>query len=519
MKVGIDFGTTYTKIAYMEGDELKLFAYPGPTDTYIPTAVAYRGGEIFIGRLARSVKSRQGVQYADRFKMLLPVREKDEWAKWGWKLERSPGQVTKDFFQQLMVSLERFLGTRPESIVVSIPELWQRTANNFGAEALRRLLVEELNLPVDHLRSEPVCAAAYFVHAYRRSQPSPGDNFNLLVCDMGGGTFDVALCRVRGQRIDVLDFDGMGEQGWGAAGALFDRNAVEAALGQYGQQLSSAEINELLHDFEEQKIVTHEQVSALLNLLLENDNPTVQDTIVYEFGHKGMYKLNFAQVKQCFEPIRKAIVGVLQRVLQRCREREWSIDRVAIVGGFGQFPLVERTILETLGIHPNDSRFDRTLHSQHRQFYAVAYGAALIANGIIEPVEYYPHTVAVRVSFKSGGLLKEAYLPVLEAGKAPAGMITPHWAEHKGERVLVRVDAQSVGRLPVYLRLRGRGNWIALDLPPEEYPEPGDYYIGIIIDRSNMGTLVFESADGKKRREYRLGNINPVLIVEEHDVG
>jgi len=499
----------------MEGNELKLFAYPGPNDCYIPTAVAYTEGKVIIGKAARDeVRNRRGVEYADKFKMLLPVKDMDKWAKYGWNLSRSPDTVTRDFFEQLMSKLEEFLGRKPEHIVVSIPELWQRTANNFGAEALRRILVDELKLPVDHLLSEPVCAAAYFIYEYQRSRNSPGDNFNLLVCDMGGVTFDVSLCRVRGQKVDVLDFDGVGQEGWGEAGAFFDHNAVKTALSQCGEEPSPEEMLDLLHDFEEHKIQRHDWVCDLLGFLLARDNELVQDKVIYQF--RGEYKLTFAQLKECFEPIGKAIRGVLRRLLERCQKRQWKIDRVAIVGGFGQFPLVQHTILQTLGIYDqNDPRFDRTLHSQHRQFYAIAYGAALIANGIIEPLEYYPHTIAAKVRFKSDGRLKEGYLTILEAGKVPAGMATTHWAGIGRQRVLVEIP-QRVEPLPVFFtRLNGVGDWIGLDIPPEELPEPGNYYIGIRIDQSNMVILVFESEDGKKRKECRLGNINPILIAKE----
>lgn len=523
MKIGVDFGTTYTKIAYMQDGELKLFRYPGPMGRdYIPTALAYRREKsaevISIGEAAcEEMMNYEGVQYAERFKMLLPIRNEREWAQHGWNLSHRPEEVTREFFHQLLraseSSLQKTLGNAPESIVVSIPEVWQRTPNNFGAETLRRVLVDELKLPVDHLRSEPICAAAYFVYEYQRSEHSLGDKFNLLVCDMGGGTFDVALCQVRGQKIDVLDFDGMGQQGLGSAGALFDHNAVRTALAKCNENLPPSEITALLRDFERHKILSHDKVHRELRQLLALDDPLLADTVVYQFSRK--YSLTFAEVKECFAPVADAISGVLTRLKNRCKDRQWNIDRIAIVGGFGQFPLVQHTILRTLDIEEaGDERFDKRLHTDNRQFYAIAYGAALIANGIIEPIEYYPHAIAVRVSVLTSGRWKEDYLPIVQAGKVAAGLEKPCWAEQDGKRVAVRVERQAVAPIPVYIRVHGSGDWLALDLPPAEYPAPGTYYIGISIDRSNMGTLVFESTEGQGRKEYRLGDVNPVLTVE-----
>jgi hypothetical protein len=67
--------------------------------------------------------------------------------------------------------------------------------------------------------------------------------------------------------------------------------------------------------------------------------------------------------------------------------------------------------------------------------------------------------------------------------------------------------------------LNGTGQPLALEIPPVDLPEPGDYYVGVKIDRSNMGTLVFESLDGSVVKEYRMGNINPVIIVEGSNRG
>jgi len=214
-KIGIDFGTTYSKIAYLdEQGSLKLFRYPGPPGKeYIPTAVAYRTVHnrqtVSVGEAARSdVLNHPEVRFCENFKMLLPLEAPEQWRAHGWPAETSPEDVTQDYLHSLLhesqFSFERLYGSI-ENLVVSVPEVWQRAANNPGAEALRRIVTEALRLPLDHLRSEPVCAAAYYVYRYQQDACHTGRQaFNLLVCDIGGGTFDVALCRVSGQQIDPI---------------------------------------------------------------------------------------------------------------------------------------------------------------------------------------------------------------------------------------------------------------------------------------------------------------------------
>jgi hypothetical protein len=161
-----------------------------------------------------------------------------------------------------------------------------------------------------------------------------------------------------------------------------------------------------------------------------------------------------------------------------------------------------------------DVRFDQLLHREYRQFYAIAYGAALIAAGMIEPVEYYPHTLGIFAYRVSEGKMTRVFVPIVKAGKVSAGQLRPHFASQ-----LIRVEREGVTELPIGLQLGGAGEPIRLSLPPVRLPPPGRYRVGLLIDRSNMGILIFESNDGSQRLEYRLGDVNPILTVEEQAHG
>ncbi|WP_448592472.1 Hsp70 family protein [Thermoflexus hugenholtzii] len=521
-RVGIDFGTTYTKIAYVKDGQLQLFRYPGPRGRdYIPTAVAYRVDRsgrpiISIGEAAISdALNRRGTRLATRFKMFLPIRDPAQQAEKGWSLDRSPDEVVRDYFHHLLregeYCFERQIGPI-EHIVVSVPEVWQRTANNPGAEALRRVLIDEMGLPVDHLRSEPICAAAYYVHEYQRTEARSDRPFHLLICDMGGGTFDVALCRVVGRQIEVLDFDGNSEGGIGLAGSRFDHELVRMVYQAVeGTAPPEEGLPELVQAFEQVKIQNHDEASRELQGLIELEDPMLDDTPFDLYTFMRRYTPNLKHIRESFAPIARGIREVLHRLRQRAEARGWSIDRVAIVGGFGQFPLVQRAILESLDIRdPMDVRFDRLLHGEYRQFYAIAYGAALIAAGLIEPVEYYPHTLGIFAYQVREGRMTEVFVPIVEAGKIAAGQLRPKFASHP-----IRVKREGVAELPIGLQLGGTGQPIRLSLPPVRLPPPGRYRVGLLIDRSNMGILIFEPEQGGQRLEYRLGDVNPILTVEE----
>ncbi len=86
MKIGVDFGTTYTKIAYLDEEgKPTLFTYPkgSKEKQYIPTAVSYSKRsarkKFNIGNTARlDMTKTRHFTFCDNFKMLLPLEEKSQ---------------------------------------------------------------------------------------------------------------------------------------------------------------------------------------------------------------------------------------------------------------------------------------------------------------------------------------------------------------------------------------------------------------------------------------------------------
>jgi molecular chaperone DnaK len=313
---------------------------------------------------------------------LLPLAEAGEWTRAGWTVDIAPANAAADYFRCVLLDgPDSFRTTQGpiEGLVVSIPEDWRRRINDHrGAEILRQILLDELELPVDSLQSEPVCAAAYFARLYQQSErvqqrkrPFHG---NLLICDLGGGTFDVALCSVDETQITVLDCDGNAEPGQGLAGVCFDYRAVERARDAANNApppSGTPAHRRVLRAFEDAKIDLHAYTRAKIELYA--DNPSLLgDAQLYEI--LGQYRVTYAQAEEAFVPVRVGIAEVLKRMTTRAEQQHRRIDRVAIVGGFGLFPLAQKAILEELGINEDDERFDQLISNTVNREYAVSRG-------------------------------------------------------------------------------------------------------------------------------------------------
>src|SRR5690606_8584876 len=116
-----------------------------------------------------------------------------------------------------------------DGIVVSVPQAWMtRQPNHQGRPKLEKIIKEKLGLPMIQLISEPVAAAAYYSHWYNNEYKTPFQG-NILVCDMGGGTFDVTLCKLDENKVEVLGNDGNGIAELGKAGVYFDTKLLQLA--------------------------------------------------------------------------------------------------------------------------------------------------------------------------------------------------------------------------------------------------------------------------------------------------
>jgi len=242
--------------------------------------------------------------------------------------------------------------------------------------------------------------------------------------------------------------------------------------------------------------------------------------------HDDEYDFTYAELQDVFRPIREGIHAVLTRIQAKAVQRGWEIHRRIIVGGFGQFFLVQQAIDEIMPLaYPDNAakKFDYTIGFEPG---IVAYGAALVANGIIDPVEYYPHSIGVRVHYQTyhenAPVYKEKILPIITADQIPTdqpGEIYYLQDELTGERTRVSVQAKSgkLLTLPVRIQQLGEGAWIELNTGEQELPPAGSYHIGLTLDRSNLVTLIFEPVAGERalnKRIYQLGQLNFDLIVE-----
>lgn len=511
-KIGIDFGTTNSTVSFVNSSNaLEAFRYPSVEGyEYIPSCVVYENNDrIHIGRAALDIAGDPEVIFCNNFKMILPLSESDR-AKYEWTKAKSPETVIADYLNHILTlddeDASSFKSQKGgiEGIVLSVPHVWAKAMDHAGRSRLQTIIADNLKLPLIQLISEPVAAAAYYAYKLQQEQSEPFRG-NLLVCDMGGGTFDVTLCKVTHGKVEELYNDGNGKTGLGEAGVFFDRKLILEK--SKGVSENSSEFYELYKKLQDFKIHHHNTITKSIITAIEDP----------DLCHKPIIKLgeiyfDFHDIQKAFEEVNTGINAVLGRFKSAIDEKGYAVDAIFFVGGFAQFYPVRDAIKRFWNIGQNDPRFIEKVNKEIAR-YAIAYGAALVANGLMTVEERYEHTIGIE-GFRLGKMKgsevyeqKKVLIPIIHGGKKLSEYEKIHFANNpvkahnENPEVSIYVDEESKGR-PIVRKLP---ETLDIKLPNADIPG-NQWKVGMRINKSKIVYLVFEDIRGK-RVEYELGDI------------
>jgi molecular chaperone DnaK len=535
-RLGLDFGTTTSILTYEEDSRLKAFDYGDKSiggGEYVPSVVSYQRSNVIIGQPALQLAPADARQYR-YFKMLLPEEQKENWPlDYGPYLADglAPCDVTADFIGELIngTSSGREMVSRGsvnrysfrqrhqaniDRIVVSVPQVWP----DWRARGRRLLqdVVNKLGLKLFQLISEPVAAAAYFAHRYQELHTVAYEG-TLLVCDMGGGTFDVALCRLAEKRVEVLCNDGDGARGLGRAGVHFDYQLIEAGLRKEHFQLplESGLMADLLDELDQLKKLGR-QTPRLRRAIMGEEQTGRIFGIDSKWSAKPLgLSFGFDEIKEAFRPVNEGMTEVLNRIKSESERLGETIDKVVLVGGFSKFPLVQQAVAEFLGeTIDNLTRLDLDTIDPEDMAFAISYGACLIANERIEISEKYDHTIALEV-YNSSGPEEVEEIELIKTGrpldalKSPVFCLRPDGCPRRMKLTRTPVEVSiSVRRLGSEEQKITRT--VVLDeLPSADVPD-NRWYVGAFVDASKIPYLVVEDEKLHKVREYSIGDLLPI---------
>jgi molecular chaperone DnaK len=181
--IGIDLGTTNSAVAVLEGGEPVVIANAEGFRT-TPSIVAFSKGnnsEVLVGETAK----RQAVTNVDRTIASVKRHMGESWTTEIDGKNYTPQEISARILMKLKKDAEAYLGEKVTDAVVTVPAYFNDSQRNATKEA-----GEIAGLNILRIVNEPTAAA--LAYGLDKGQ----EDENILVFDLGGGTFDVSLLEV-----------------------------------------------------------------------------------------------------------------------------------------------------------------------------------------------------------------------------------------------------------------------------------------------------------------------------------
>lgn len=370
--IGIDLGTTYSCVGVMKNGKVEILAND-QGNRITPSYVAFTDEERLIGDAAKNqapsnvnntifdIKRLIGLEYNDKV-------VKKEIKHLPYKISKkgnmpvvsvqvngedktfTPEEISGMILGKMKSIAEEYLGKKVTHAVVTVPAYFndaQRQATkNAGTIA---------GLNILRIVNEPTAAAI----AYGLDK-TEGEH-QIIVYDLGGGTFDVSLLSIEGGVFEVLATAGDTHLG----GEDFDyqlvRHFSKVFKKKHGIDVSAnpKAIAKLKREAEKAKRTLSSQISTRVEIDSFVDGIDFSEPI----SRAKFEELNIEAFKKTLKPV--------QRVLTDSGLKKSEVDDIVLVGGSTRIPKIQELIEEffdgkkvSKGIHPDE---------------AVAYGAAVQA--------------------------------------------------------------------------------------------------------------------------------------------
>ncbi|MBN1961720.1 MAG: Hsp70 family protein [Deltaproteobacteria bacterium] len=291
-------------------------------------------------------------------------------------------EVAAYILSSLKEIAEDNLGCTVNRAVICVPAYFGETQRQAVREAARLA-----GFYVERILNEPTAAAV----AYGWGRDMLG---TIAIYDLGGGTFDVALLRIDGARVEVIATDGDPFLG----GSDFDDRVTEYVMMRF-ERANNCNIR--------QDPVSIQRIRFAVEIAKRQLSEALSAEIVLPYiykGPNGFLELKTRIERNTLETLTNDLVErtftLLQSVLDAVGIKANQLDDVLMVGGQSRSPHVRRLLSERFGHTPSS-----TIHPDE----AVALGAALIADALyskrsIDLIDVLP--ASIRVAKADGGTIR-----------------------------------------------------------------------------------------------------------------
>jgi len=345
---GIDLGTTYSCIAYVDGTGRPVVLKSAVGEDTTPSVVYFESPDnVVVGRQAKD-----SAVLAPHLVVELVKRQMGEDVHYSFHgQDHTPESISALILRELAHAAEQQTGEEVRDVVITVPAyfgLLEREATRKAGQIA--------GLNVLDVLAEPVAAALnYQVLDY---QDQPGVR-HIFIYDLGGGTFDTTVIRIDGDDIQVICTDGNHHLG----GADWDSTIIDYLLRGFTEQYPQLDPGGDEQFMQDLATSAEQLKKALSATRARKYNVRFDGSVVQlELTREHLDELTSELLERTMEITERTIATAREKGVER-------FDDVLLVGGMTITPSIAQTLKERFGL-------DARLQDPH---LAVAKGAALFA--------------------------------------------------------------------------------------------------------------------------------------------
>ncbi|GAM23468.1 hypothetical protein SAMD00019534_066430 [Acytostelium subglobosum LB1] len=373
--IGIDLGTTYSCVGVWQNDRVEIIANDQGNKT-TPSYVAFNDVERLIGDSAKNQVALNPTNTVFDAKRIVgrnfsdPVVQADM-KHWPFKVIASdndrpviqvdfkgetktfkPEEISSMVLIKMKETAESYLGKSVSNAVITVPAYF----NDAQRQATRDSgMIAGLN--VQRIINEPTAAAI----AYGLEKCKGMGERNILIFDLGGGTFDVSLLTIEDGVFEVRATAGDTHLG----GEDFDNRMVVHFVEEFKRKhkkdlmTNQRALRRLRTACERAK----RTLSSSTNASIEIDALIDGLDFYTSLSRARFEELNADLFRNCLDPV--------ERVLKDAKMDKKSVNEIVLVGGSTRIPKVQHLLQEYF----NGKELNKSINPDE----AVAYGAAIQA--------------------------------------------------------------------------------------------------------------------------------------------
>jgi len=372
--IGIDLGTTYSCVGIYKNGRVEII--PNDQGNRItPSYVAFTEDERLIGEAAKTqatinpaqtlfdVKRLIGRKYDEKSvqsdKKLLPFDLVNKGGKpmiavkvKGETKQLMPEEVSSMVLTKMKETAENYLGKEVKHAVITVPAYFNDAQRQATKDAGTIAGLEVLRII-----NEPTAAAI----AYGLDKKTEK---NILVYDLGGGTFDVSLLTIDNGVFEVVATNGDTHLG----GEDFDQRVMEHFIKVFNKK-TGKDMGKDKRSLQKLR----KEVEKTKRALSSTHQARLEIEALYD-GEDFSESLTRARFEELCGDLFKKTLGPVKNVMDDSGLKKTQVDEVVLVGGSTRIPKVQALIKDFFnGKEPN-----RGINPDE----AVAYGAA-VQGGIL----------------------------------------------------------------------------------------------------------------------------------------